>query len=961
MEQGAYDFQKIEKRWREHWLKEKTFRTPGPGNPDFDPEKPKFYVLDMFPYTSGSGLHIGHPKGYIATDIYSRFKRMCGYNVLHPMGFDSFGLPAEQYAIQHNEHPAVITKKSIETMREQFEFLGMSYDWDRELATSGVGYYQWTQWIFLQLFHSWFDPQREWVDEAGRKLKGRAVPISDLVAQFESGARTLGKHELAAANADGGVTWKDLTSVQRFAVLNGYRLAYHEDAVVNWCPGLGTVLANEEITSEGMSELGNFPVYRRPLRQWMMRISAFADRLLEDLDAPDLPDGKDTTYTLDWPEAVRRMQRNWIGRSEGTDVTFEVLVPGTERVATELNVFTTRPDTLFGATFMVVAPQHPLVNANAPEYLVPEDWPDEAPRSWKGPDPTMNIRDAVSNYVKVAEARVSNREDAKGKTGLFSGIYARNPVNGQKLPLFVSDYVSMEYGSGAIMAVPAHDERDFEFAAQYELEIVRVVEPPGGRQEDCFTGDGTSIHSPAYDGANPFFINGLATPRAKQTMTQALEKAGRGKSSVNYRLRDWIFSRQRYWGEPFPLASSREGDVISVSPPVALPDLEDFSPEASDDPNAPIKLPLARADEEWRKVDIDGKEYERETNVMPQWAGSCWYYLRFIDPNNPDAFCDTEKEKYFMPVDLYVGGAEHAVLHLLYARFWHKALYDLGHVSSPEPFKRLFNQGMITADAFADDRGVYVDIREVEIRDDEGYHRKTGEKLRKLPGKMGKRYKNGLPPEEVGDEFGVDSLRLYESYMGPLDASTPWSMSGIRGMQRFLQRVWRNYMTPQRSANIGGKLTPELEKLRHKTIIRVTEDIEALRLNTAIAALIELNNALVGLSSVPRPLARDFLLLLSPFAPHLAEEIWEIAGLGDKEISREDWPTGVERLAAEQTVEMPVQVNGKVRARFDVEVDSSEETVERLALEQTNVQAHLKGQTPRKVIVVPNRLVNIVV
>ncbi len=962
MEQGEYNFQQIEKRWREHWLKEKTFRTPEPGDPDFDPERPKFYVLDMFPYTSGSGLHIGHPKGYIATDIYSRFKRMHGYNVLHPMGFDSFGLPAEQYAIRHNVHPAVITEESIKTMRQQFEFLGMCYDWGRELATSRADYYQWTQWIFLQLFDSWFDPVREWVDAAGREVKGKAVSISELTAQFESGKRTLSEEEATAANAGQYTEWKELASEQKQAVLNCHRLAYQKEAVVNWCPGLGTVLANEEVTSEGLSELGDFPVYQRPLRQWIMRITVFADRLLEDLDAPSLPDGRGATYSLDWPEAVKLMQRNWIGRSEGADVTFEVLKPGTETVASSLNVFTTRPDTLFGATFMVVAPQHPLVDPKSSESLVPEDWSDEVPQSWKGPEPSMNIRDAISAYIRVAEAQATNRDEEKGKTGLFVGIYARNPVSGRKLPVFVSDYVSMEYGSGAIMAVPAHDARDFEFATQYGLEIVQVVEPPGDQQEQCFTGDGSSIHSPLDDdGANPFSINGLVTSQAKRTITEALEKTGRGKSSVNYRLRDWIFSRQRYWGEPFPLASSAEGEVIPVSPPVLLPELEDFKPETSDDPHAPIKLPLARADDSWRRVKIDGKEYERETNVMPQWAGSCWYYLRFIDPNNSEAFCDTEKEKHFMPVDLYVGGAEHAVLHLLYSRFWHKALYDLDHVSSPEPFKRLFNQGMITADAFTDDRGAYVDIREVEIRDGEGYHKETGGKLQKFSGKMGKRFKNGLPPEEVGEEFGVDSLRLYESYMGPLNASTPWSMNGIRGMQRFLQRVWRNFITPERSANIEGELTSELERLMHKTIIRVSEDIEALRLNTAIAALIELNNRLVGLGSVPEPLARTFLLLLSPFAPHLAEEVWKIAGFGDNGIAGEDWPIGDEGLAAEETIEIPVQINGKVRARFEVEVDGPQETVERLALEQANVQAHLKGQAPRKIIVIPNRLVNIVV
>ncbi|MYA23359.1 MAG: leucine--tRNA ligase, partial [Gemmatimonadetes bacterium] len=882
---GQYNFQTIETKWRSHWEEEKTYQTPGPGDPGFDGSKPKCYILDMFPYPSGAGLHIGHPKGYIASDIYSRYKRMQGFNVLHPMGFDSFGLPAEQYAIEHNIHPATVTEQNIDAMRSQLQFLGLSFDWTREVVTSQASYYGWTQWIFAQLFDSYFDASEVWEDGNGSQIKGRAKPIADLEAQFVAG-RALSATDRQILGTE--AAWSALTTAQQQAVLNNYRLAYQQNAVVNWCPGLGTVLANEEVTNEGRSERGDFPVYRKPLQQWTMRITAYAERLLEDLDFA-LEDRNGAPFRLDWPEPIKRMQCNWIGRSEGAEVCFDVLDPQSDAVAGQLPVFTTRPDTLFGATFMAIAPQHPLVNPAREAYLVPSVWPDGTPERWKGGG--ESIREAVAQYI--AQVAVSTADETKEKTGVFSGIYARNPVNGQKIPIFVADYVSMDYGAGSIMAVPAHDERDFAFATAYNLDIVKVVTGGEGKGEGWYAGEGTAINSPPVrSGDNPYTINGSATVEAQAQIIDALVAQGRGQAEVNYKLRDWTFARQRYWGEPFPLATHPDGYSVAVEPPVLLPDLEDFRPETSDDPTHPVSPPLHRAETEWTTVEIDGMACQRELNVMPQWAGSCWYYLRFIDPHNEEAFCDPAKEGYFMPVDLYIGGAEHAVLHLLYARFWHKALYDLGHVSTPEPFKKLFNQGMMTADAFQDERGVYIDIREVEFRDGEPVEKGTGKVLRRSFGKMGKRYKNGLPPEEVGEEFGVDTLRLYEMYMGPLEASAPWNMEGIRGMQRFLQRVWRNFVDSDRRAKIGESvaLAPDLERKLHQTIQKVTEDIEGLRFNTAIAALIELNNQLVSLDEVPQVVAKSFLILLAPFVPHIAEEIWELASCGRGDLSRQSWP-----------------------------------------------------------------------
>ena len=966
MSSGTYEYRDIEKRWRTRWIEEKTFRTAAPGEDGFDEERPKCYILDMFPYPSGDGLHVGHPKGYIASDIYARYKRMRGCNVLHPMGFDSFGLPAEQYAIEHNVHPAASTQECIERIRGQLAFLGLSYDWDREVATSQEGYYRWTQWIFLRLYESWYDPDIEWTDASGRLIRGRAMPITDLVASFDRGDRDLTAGDRCALATEGGrgrdsLPWSELSDHDRGIVLNNYRLAYQKEVTVNWCPGLGTVLANEEVTNEGKSERGDFPVYERPLKQWMLRITSYADRLLEDLDAGDLPDGRDGTYSLDWPEAIKLMQRNWIGRSEGATITFEVLAPGAGGAPRAIEVFTTRPDTLFGATFMVVAPGHPLVSEDDEEYAVPTSWPEQTRELWQGEDPSLSVRNAVSAYVSHAGTPADRAgENEREKTGVFTGLFARNPGTGHAIPVFVADYVSMDYGTGAIMAVPAHDERDWDFAVRYGLDIVQVVESPPGSGDGCYSGEGISINSPAT-GDSRLAIAGLATPAAIGKITAALESEGRGRASVSYRLRDWVFSRQRYWGEPFPLVSHPDGSVQATDVPVVLPSMADFQPETSDDPNSPVSPPLSRAGDDWRQVVVGGALCERELNVMPQWAGSCWYFLRFIDPHNGSAFCSPDKERSFMPVDLYIGGAEHAVLHLLYARFWHKVLFDLGHVSSPEPFSRLFNQGMVTADAFADDRGVYVDIREVEFQDSTPIHTRTGRVLQQFSGKMGKRYKNGLPPEEVGEEYGVDALRLYEMYMGPLEHSAPWSMEGIRGMQRFLQRVWRNYIAQDGTPKVGGELPPPLHKLLHKTIAKVSADVEGLRLNTAIAALIELNNELVACDLLPEKLARIFLCLLSPMAPHIAEELWMRCGFGQGDLWSQTWPEPDLAAVQEDTITMPIQVNGKVRASIEVSVEATEEELRHAVFALDNVRRFVENpDTVRRFIVVPGRIINIV-
>ena len=969
---ASYNYREIESYWRHRWIEEKTFKTYSPNEIKTPTQRPKCYVLDMFPYPSGDGLHVGHPKGYIASDIYSRFKRMQGFNVLHPMGFDSFGLPAEQYALEHNIHPAESTQLCIERIRVQLQSLGLSYDWDREIATSDETFYRWTQWIFLQLYDCWFDDEIDWIDDVGRTVHGRAVPIKNLIEQFINETKYLTASDLRSLTNDfdldcfdKSTTWAQLNEAQQSSVLNNYRLAYQKEVTVNWCPELGTVLANEEVTNEGRSERGDFPVYQRPLKQWILRITAYADRLLEDLDSSDLPDGRGGSYKLDWPEPIKLMQRNWIGRSEGAEVLFDLLPIESNKNVDNLVVFTTRPDTLFGATFMVVSPEHPIVSSDHNNYMVPPEWPKDTKSSWKLN--AANPQIAIAQYVSESASKSSNARDidSREKTGVFTGIFAKNPVSDSVIPVFAADYVSMDYGTGAIMAVPAHDDRDHEFAKLYDLEIVDVVAPPSELEVEnktCFTGEGTSINSPST-GDNEYTITGLETTAAKAKIIAHLERTSRGRFSIRYKLRDWIFSRQRYWGEPFPLATKPNGTTVSVSPPVTLPEMEDFKPATSANPNTPVSPPLGRAELSWRQTQIDCEQCERELNVMPQWAGSCWYFLRFIDPLNSESFCATEKEQHFMPVDLYIGGAEHAVLHLLYTRFWHKALFDLGCVSSPEPFKKLFNQGMITADAFTDDRGIYIDIRKVEFRNGEPFHSETGNKLKRSTGKMGKRYKNGLPPEEVGEEYGVDTLRLYEMYMGPLEQSAPWSMEGIRGMQRFLHRVWRNLVSPKRTPKIlpEGADHLEVRKKLHKTISKVTTDIDGLRLNTAIAALIELNNDLVDKEGVHEEVARTMILLLSPFAPHISEELWRIWDFGDGNISVQNWPEANLNLITEDTVTIPIQVNGKVRGNIDVPVGIDESQAKELILELENLRRHVPNpEAMKRFIYVPNKIINIV-
>ncbi|GMU21881.1 MAG: leucine--tRNA ligase [Phycisphaerae bacterium] len=956
---GAYDFTAIEAKWQSYWLQNKTFRTANPGEPGFDPARPKFYVLDMFPYPSGVGLHVGHPLGYIATDIFARYQRMRGHNVLHPMGYDAFGLPAEQYAIEHGVPPRETTEKNIANMRAQMQRLGLGYDWDRELATTDVSYYRWTQWIFLQLFDSWYDP----AEDAAR-------PISELIHKLQQ--QHLVVHftgEIVPVQSPGlqewyGLPpgtqrWSELTEAQRRDAVDGQRLAYLAEVPVNWCPALGTVLANEEVTNEGRSERGNHPVFRRPLRQWMLRITKYADRLERDLE------------NVDWPEPIKLMQRNWIGRSEGAEVDFQI--DGSEEI---IRVYTTRPDTLFGATYMVLAPEHELVE------LVTTD----------------AQRTAVHAYVEVARNKsdLERTAETKEKTGVFTGGYAINPVNGHRIPIWVADYVLMGYGTGAIMAVPAHDTRDFEFAQKFKLPIVQVVQPGGGEDWRGFTGEGVAVNSGEFDG--------LRTGEFKKRITARLEEKGLGKGAVNYKLRDWLFSRQRYWGEPFPIVHDvQTGQVYPLAEdelPVVLPEIDDFRPQASEDAGAPPEPPLGRA-REWahlrgwidetghvrapdgpvpRPEDVELREFRRELNTMPQWAGSCWYYLRYLDPRNEAEFVDPDVEQYWMVshkadgnphaggVDLYVGGAEHAVLHLLYSRFWHKVLFDLGHVSTPEPFGRLFNQGYIQAYAYQDPRGLYVPVEDVEERGEgKGAHflrQSTGEPLTRTLGKMGKSLKNAVSPDEIGHEYGTDTLRTYEMYLGPLEASKPWSTRDIIGMSRFLQSVWRHFVAEDGSLRVTDAAPDEAaRRLLHKTIKRVTGDMDNLRFNTAIAALIELNNALKG-DAVPREVAEAFIRLLAPIAPHISEELWQrLRGVAwQHSVALESWPAYEEKLAVDLEVEVPVQINGKLRSKLTLPAGDAndQQRMKTAALAEARIQQELAGMTVRKVICVPGRLVNIV-
>ncbi|MFF5227211.1 leucine--tRNA ligase [Dactylosporangium sp. NPDC000521] len=921
----------IEACWQDYWSEHSTFYAPNPTGPLSDPSHPragapKLYVMDMFPYPSGSGLHVGHPLGYIGTDCYTRYFRMAGYNVLHPMGFDAFGLPAEQYAVQTGTHPRVTTEANVERYRGQLRRLGLAYDDRRSVATTDTEFYRWTQWIFLRIFNSWFDTDAQ-----------KARPIEELIEQFSSGARAL----------EDGRAWADLTPVERREVVDGFRLAYISEAPVNWCPGLGTVLANEEVTPDGRSERGNFPVFKRSLRQWMMRITAYGDRLLDDLER------------LDWPEKVKTMQRNWIGRSRGAHVDF-----ATDGGAA-IRVFTTRPDTLFGATYMVLAPEHELVSS-----LVPAAWPDGIPEVWTGGHATPGEAVAAYRAFAAGKSDVERQADAKEKTGVFTGAYAVNPVNGSRIPVFIADYVLAGYGTGAIMAVPGQDERDWEFAEVFDLPIIRTVQPTDGFDGKAFTGDGPAINSS--------FLDGLGVAEAKARIIDWLEAEGHGVGAITYRLRDWLFSRQRYWGEPFPIVYDETGLPIGLPDsmlPVELPEVEDFSPRTFDvdDADSMPETPLSRA-KEWVEVTLDlgdgPKAYTRETNVMPQWAGSSWYELRYLDPSNKDDLVAADNERYWMGpqqpgdvggADLYVGGVEHAVLHLLYARFWHKVLFDLGHISSEEPFRKLFNQGYIQAYAYTDERGVYVPAEEVEERSPGQYFYNDAPVKREY-GKMGKSLKNVVTPDEMCERYGADTFRVYEMSMGPLDVSRPWETRAVVGAQRFLQRVWRLVVDEQTDATrvTDEALDDETRRLLHRVIDGVRVDIEEMRFNTAIAKLIELTNRATQVSpaGAPREVVDPLVRMVSPFAPHLAEELWQRLGNGSS-IAYADFPVADPAFLVAESVKYPVQVNGKVRGTFEIAADASEEAVREAAL--VEVAAQLTGKTPKKVIVVKGRMVSIVV
>jgi len=875
---AVYPFHTIEKKWQAFWAEHRTFRTPDEPVAD----QPKYYILDMFPYPSGAGLHVGHPEGYTATDILARYKRMKGFSVLHPMGWDAFGLPAEQYALETGTHPRVTTERNINRFRQQLQSLGFSYDWEREVATTDPDYYKWTQWIFLKL--------------------------------YERG------------------------------------LAYQAEVAVNWCPALGTVLANEEVI-DGKSERGGHPVIRRPMRQWMLRITAYAERLLADLDG------------LDWTESIKEMQRNWIGKSEGAEVNFTVPPSAIRHEALTITVFTTRPDTLFGATYMVLSPEHALVDQIT----------------------TLEQRAAVKGYQEAA-ARKSDLERTelqKAKTGCFTGTYAINPVNGQKIPIWIADYVLATYGTGAIMAVPAHDERDYAFAKTFNLPIVEVLSD-GDISKEAFTSDGVNVNSANAE----ISINGLPTPEAKTKITAWLQAKGIGEPKVNYKLRDWLFSRQRYWGEPFPVIFvDGESQPVSVdSLPLTLPEVETYTLSGTgESPLATIPSWIHTTDPK------TGAPATRETNTMPQWAGSCWYYLRFIDPKNKQKLVDPAKEKYWMPVDLYVGGAEHAVLHLLYARFWHKVLYDAGVVSTKEPFQRLVNQGMILGEMeyfiYRKCNGEYVsgelvepatltdiygnNVQEIRVPEGEvdvSRMRWTGDKtepaVRGRSYKMSKSRGNVINPDDVVRDYGADTLRLYEMFMGPLDQAKPWSMKGVEGAHRFLNRVWRLFMDDRADALLPelADVEPTKEQLRwlHETIKKVTGDIETLHFNTAISTMMEFSNECQRWTQRPKSIMESFVLLLAPFAPHFAEELWSRLGHTNT-LAYEAWPVWRQEYLVQDSVEIPVQVNGKLRGKLTLPTGSTQEQIVAAAQADATIAPHLAGKTIRKQIYIPGRLLNLVV
>ncbi|TFV79169.1 leucine--tRNA ligase [Blastococcus sp. CT_GayMR19] len=933
--------QQIELAWQDRWDAEGTFHTPNPVGPlseGFErvADRPKAFLMDMFPYPSGAGLHVGHPLGYLGTDVTSRFLRMDGHNVLHPMGYDAFGLPAEQYAVQTGQHPRVTTEANIAAIAAQLRRLGVDHDTRRTFATIDPGYYKWTQWIFLQIFGAWFDPDA-----------GRARPIEELVAELDAGTRVP-----APGTNPSGLPWTELDEVARQRVVDAHRLAYLNQAPVNWCPGLGTVLSNEEVTADGRSERGNFPVFRRPLTQWMMRITAYADRLLGDLDR------------MDWPESLKQMQRNWIGRSTGARIGFSC---GAETI----EVFTTRPDTLFGATYMVVAPEHPLVDA-----LTASAWPSEVDPRWTGGAATP--AEAVAAYRREASRRseLERQTEGRDKTGVWTGAFAVNPVNGRELPVFVADYVLMGYGTGAIMAVPGEDVRDFEFGDKFGLPVIRTVQPPEAFEGGAYTGTGPMINS-ANDEIS---LNGLDKATAIATITEWLVAHGHGEATTTYKLRDWLFSRQRYWGEPFPIVYDENDLPIAVPDsmlPVLLPEVDDYSPKTfpDDDADSAPEPPLSRATE-WTTVELDlgdgPKKYRRETNTMPNWAGSCWYHLRYLDPSDDTQMVDPELERYWLGprspgdvggVDLYVGGVEHAVLHLLYARFWHKVLHDLGHVSSEEPFRRLVNQGYISAYAYTDERGFYVPAADVVEKDGQFVY--EGKPVNREYGKIGKSLKNMVTPDEMIGAYGADTFRVYEMSTGPLDQSRPWETKAVVGSQRLLARIWRVVVDEGTGAVRASEDAPGEETLRalHRTIAGVRDGFTTLRFNIAIARVTELTNHLTatyGASSpVPRSVVEPLVLMVAPLAPHLAEELWSRLGHGES-LAWAPFPVADEQWLVEDTVQVAVQVNGKVRSQVTVPADAGAAALEAAARGDEKIAGWLEGATVRRVVAVPGRLVNFV-
>ena len=883
-----YKFREIEKKWQKHWEENKTFKT----HDDINNPK-KYYILDMFPYPSGSGLHVGHPEGYTATDIVARYKRMKGYNILHPMGWDAFGLPAEQYAMETGTQPAITTNKNCDTFRSQIKEIGLSYDWDREIKTSDPRYFKWTQWIFIQLYNTWYDEKLQ---------KGRHIDELEIPEDIR-----------IRGNA----------SVRQY--IDGKRLAYYDNALVWWCSSCKIVCSNEEVLNDGSHEKCGHQVEKMNLKQWMLRIPHYAERLLTGFD------------NLDWPEGIKDQQRNWIGKSTGAEVKFHI-----ENSGDIISVFTTRPDTLFGATYMVLAPEHELTKK-------------------------LTIREKekeVNKYIKEAilKSDLDRTDLAKEKTGVFTGSYAINPVNNKKIPVWIADYVLTGYGTGAIMAVPAHDERDFEFAGKFGLPIECIMNPDTDDQvlkekilngQACWTEDGIYIHS--SDNGTGFDINGLKKEEGIKETINWLASKELGEARVNYKLRDWLFSRQRYWGEPFPVIHWEDGTITVLDEselPLELPVLEKYQPSETGE------SPLAGA-VDWLMVEgKNGLKGRRETNTMPQWAGSCWYYLRFIDPHNNKAIFSKEKEKYWMPVDLYIGGAEHAVLHLLYSRFWHKVLYDLGYVSHDEPFLKLFNQGMILAFAYETKTGAKVSGDLVEEKDGKYFNRKTGEELKQIVAKMSKSLKNVINPDDIIEKYGADSFRLYEMFMGPLDASKPWDEKGVKGVFGFLTRVFRLF--GNKSNITEEKESAGLLKALNKTIRKVENDIDNLRFNTAISALMIFTNLAVKQGKVNRGTAGTFARILHPFAPHLAEELWELYG-DNESLAYKEWPEVNEDYLKEETFEYPVSFNGKLRFKLELPLEMHNDEIENAIISDKRSARWLAGNKPRKIIVVKGRIINVVV